>query len=382
MKVCIAGNVLFGSLKSGVYQYTKRLTEALLQIDQSNQYTIFGFLFFGKKIPSPPLGTRPNLSYRFIRFLPGRVYSRLHKKRLAPPVDLLLRSRPDIFFFPHFVRYPLALKEKSIIVIYDLSFIFQAKHSDQKNQWYLSRFVPRSIKKADHIVTISQNSQQELVEHYAVSPKRITIINPAVDHGIYNPRSRDEIGAIKNKFGLSDKYVLYTGTLEPRKNIVGLLNAYAALPKLLQEGYALVLAGGKGWMDREILRRLKELEDLNIFLTGYVPDEDLPALYSGASVFVYPSFYEGFGMPPLEAMACGVPVITSDNSSLPEVVGDAGIMIKAEDTKAITAAMERVLTHPKLAVGMRRKGLEQAKKFTWEGSARKLLKVLEKVHQT
>jgi glycosyltransferase involved in cell wall biosynthesis len=179
------------------------------------------------------------------------------------------------------------------------------------------------------------------------------------------------------RHGIAKPYILFTSTIEPRKNILGLLEAYAALPQELRTSHGLVLVGGKGWLDSQIHRRLGELRHLDIRLTGYVEDRDLPALYSGASVFVYPSFYEGFGMPPLEAMACGVPVVTSRNSSLPEVVGDAGILIDPGDPAAITQAICEVLGSPARAADLSRRGLERSRAFRWDESARRLAAVFE-----
>lgn len=333
----------------------------------------------GKRLLARPLDKASNLHYKFIRFLPGRVYNKLIKGRVAPPIDVLLGTYPDVMLWPNFVSWPTVRRSKNILIIYDLSYIHQAEHSDRANRQYLKRFVPRSIKKAAHIITISQSSQHEILSQYGVEPSDITIINPAVDHQVYRPQSTNSVERVSKKYGLGGAYILYTGTIEPRKNIVGILNAYELLPQALRSQYVLVLAGGKGWLDQHIQQRLSELKDLKIITTGYVPDEDLPAIYSGAAVFVYPSFYEGFGMPPLEAMACGVPVITSNNSSLPEVVGDAGIMVQAEDAGELAKQMERVLTDPKLAAELRKKGLLQAQKFNWEDSAKRLLEVIERV---
>ena len=205
-----------------------------------------------------------------------------------------------------------------------------------------------------------------------MNPAKIEIVNPAINHAVHRPASKQSIDRVKTKYGIKGQYILYTGTLEPRKNIVGILEGYSALPKNILSSYTLVLAGGKGWLDEEIEEKLTELKELNIIRTGYVADEDLPALYSGATVFVYPSFYEGFGMPPLEAMACGTPVITSNNSSLPEVVGEAGIMIDAKDTKTLTESIEKVISNTKLQNEMIKKGIKQAKKFSGEESAKKL----------
>jgi glycosyltransferase involved in cell wall biosynthesis len=218
------------------------------------------------------------------------------------------------------------------------------------------------------------------MEYYKVPEDKISIISPAVDQKVFYPRESAEITKVKQNYGVKKPYILSLCTLEPRKNLVGVLDAYEKLPEKTKRSYILVLAGGKGWLDDELEKRIGELSaKYEVIKTGYVPDEDLPALYSGASVFVFPSFYEGFGMPPLEAMACGTPVITSDNTSLPEVVGNAGIMIKADDTERLAGEMERVLTNNKLAQNLREKGLEQAKKFSWEKSAKELLDVIEEV---
>jgi glycosyltransferase involved in cell wall biosynthesis len=380
MKIFVEGGALFFR-RTGVGQYTKRLLDALLVLDQKNQYTVFGFLFLGRKLKDRPLDDAPNLRYRFIRYLPSKVFNRI-RQYYIPPMDVMLGAKPDLFIFPNFVRFPLAFKAKSITVVYDMSFELHKQYVAKANQEYLSRYVPVAVKRSDHIVTISRNSKREIVEFYGVSEDKVTIVNPALDHDVYNPRPDSEVAEVKRKFKIDSKYVLYTGTLEPRKNIVGILDAYAGLDEKVRAEYALVLAGGKGWRDEQIARRLEELKDLNIIITGYVEDEDLPALYSGAALFVFPSFYEGWGMPPLEAMACGTPVISADNSSLPEVVGKAGILLDAKDTAGLTKAMRAVLTDEKLAASLREGGLKHAQNFTWQTSAKVLLEVIKRVGAT
>jgi glycosyltransferase involved in cell wall biosynthesis len=314
-----------------------------------------------------------------VRYLPSKVYNLFSRKIAVPPADLLSAVKPDIAIFGNFVRSPLITGGKTITVIYDLSYIHFRQFADKKNAALLSKRVPVAAKKSDKIITISESSKKEIVKYYKVEPEKIAIISPAVDHGVFKPQEYKKITQIRNKYKINRSYILYTGTLEPRKNIVGILEAYALLPMSLCAEFQLVLAGGKGWLDHEIQSKLDDLKDLEIVLTGYVPDKDLPALYSGASVFVYPSFYEGFGMPPLEAMACGVPVITSNNSSLPEVVGTAGITIDAKDTKSLAENMQRVLTDEKLANKMKKDGLIQAKKFSWAESAVKMKMVIDAV---
>jgi alpha-1,3-rhamnosyl/mannosyltransferase len=190
-----------------------------------------------------------------------------------------------------------------------------------------------------------------------------------------------EAEAALSSYGLTyGSYILYLGTLEPRKNISALLEAYSFLPKKTQASFPLILAGGKGWLMDNLEDEIRRLDIASrTVLTGYVPRKDLPALYSGAAVFVYPSLYEGFGLPPLEAMACGTPVITSNVSSFPEVVGDAGIMVDPYDVKRLRDEIERVLEDSSLRASLGSRGLARAKQFTWENCARQTLDVYKRV---
>lgn len=369
--ILVEGTPAFHS-RTGVGQYVFNLCNELFKQDKENKYIIYGYLFLGKKFTSPFKKLPSNVRFKLIRYLPSKIVN-IVSRRLSPlPVDLLTATSPDIILFTNFVRGPIVTNTKTVTIIYDLSFILFNEFSNSKNSELLLKQVPKSISKSDKIITISQNSKKEIINQYKVNPAKIEIVNPAINHAVYRPASKQSIDIVKTKYGIKGQYILYTGTLEPRKNIVGILEGYSALPKNILTSYTLVLAGGKGWLDEEIEEKLKELKELNIIRTGYVADEDLPALYSGATVFVYPSFYEGFGMPPLEAMACGAPVITSNNSSLPEVVGEAGIMIDAKDTEALAKSIEKVISSKKLQNEMIKKGIKQAKKFSWEESAKKL----------
>lgn len=377
-RILVEGTPSFRN-RTGVGQYVFRLFDALFKIDNANEYYVYGLLFFGKKFEPPFSRQYKNVRYRLIRYLPSKVYNVLSRRVTVPPIDILTAMHTDITIFTNFVRTPLPLGSKSIVFIYDLSFKLFSQYSNDKNAYLMNKEVGKSAQKSDIIVTISENSKKEIVDTYKVRPDKIKIINPAVDHQDYYPRSQKEQTRVKNKYHIKTSYILYAGTIEPRKNIVTLLDAYAQLPKELTTTYSLVLAGGKGWKDEEIYKKLEQYKDLNIILTGYVADEDLPALHSGAEVFVFPSHYEGWGMPPLEAMACGTPVITSNNSSLPEVVGDAGIMLDASDTKGFTASITKVIDNKKIHQKMVLAGIKQAKNFSWQKSAQKLHKIIEEL---
>lgn len=378
MRVFVEGGPLFRQ-RTGVGNYTKNLLEALFRLDQTNQYTIFSFAFLGRGAKRRPIPPSPRVRYRFIRYIPLKGFNAIVRKLTSPPIDIMLGSRPDLFFFPNFVRYPLPLGSHAITVVHDLSFVLQPEHTARRNRQFLTRYVPPTIDRSQHIVTVSQNAKNEMVQYYGADPDKISVITPGIDHDFFYPRPKDEIDAVTEKYRITKPYILYAGTLEPRKNIRGVLDAYTKLPPDVRAAFSLVLAGGKGWLDNEIRAQLQSLSHLDIIATGYVPDAELPALYSGASVFVYPSFYEGFGMPPLESMACNTPVIAANNSSLPEVVKDAGILVDAHDPVELAQHIEKVLGDPVLADDLRRKGLERAKAFTWEESARRLLAVIDKV---
>ncbi len=362
----------------GMGQYMSGLLDALVASERPQQYMVFA-LGRGGLLSEVPVRS-PEVSYR-IGPIPRRIHSQLLMAGLAPPTELLIGRRPDVFIWPNFVSWPTLPGARNIVVVHDLGFLLHGEYLTAYDRLYYGRLVPRSLRRADRIVAVSASAKGELIEHFHVREQDVTVVNPAVDGTRFKPCALQEIDRVAGKYGLRTPYILYTGTLEPRKNVVGLLDAYAALQPELRARFQLVLVGGKGWLDAEIERRLQELSEFEVLATGYAPDEDLPALYSGASLFVYPSFYEGFGMPPLEAMACGTPVITSDNSSLPEVVGDAAIKVSAQDTPALSAAIERVLGDPQLAASMREQGMLQSQRFTWERSAECLQGVLGELLQ-
>ncbi len=337
MRVFVEGTPLFRQ-RTGVGQYTKNLLEALFRLDETNQYTIFSFAFLGRGAQREPIAASPRLGYRFIRYIPLKAFNAIVRKLTSPPIDIMLGSRPDLFLFPNFVRYPLPLGSRAIAVIYDLSFVLHAEHTARRNRQFLTRYVPRTIKKSQHIVTVSQNAKgRDRRSTTAPIRTRSTVITPAIDHDFFYPRPkrRDPTRWPRSTASPSRTFSTRAPWSRGRTSRASWTRTRQLPPTKLRDSHSLVLAGGKGWLDREIQAQAGFLTHLDIVVTGYVPDEDLPALYSGASVFVYPSFYEGFGMPPLEAMACNTPVIVADNSSLPEVVGDAGILVDAHDPAAL-----------------------------------------------
>jgi len=385
VKIGIEATALARKQRTGVDFYTYTLVKEMASLDKDNEF-LLPYLYFYSK-PKPDLGFEGinNVFPKRIGFMPGKIYNGLFRYLLAPPLDLLGMARAEVYLFPNFVRWPLLFTRKSAVIVYDLSFIQSTSTSASRLRSYLTKFVPKAVNKAQIVVTISENSKKELVETYGTNPEKIVVATPGVDLDFFYPRTADESKEILAKYGIADKsYILFTGTIEPRKNLTGLLKAYELLDAKISKKFPLVLAGGKGWLDEEIHQTIVRLRinGLSVIQTGYLPYEELPVLYSRASVFVFPSFYEGFGMPPLEAMACGTPAITSNNSSLPEVMGDAGIMVDARDNGALTQAITEVLTDEVKAARMSKLGIQRAKLFSWQKSARIVLDALEKLGGT
>jgi glycosyltransferase involved in cell wall biosynthesis len=238
---------------------------------------------------------------------------------------------------------------------------------------YLERVVPRSVARADRVLADSKATRDDLVAHFGAPPEKVQVLYSGVDARFCPEKERGEQERLRDKYGIEFPYVLSLGTLQPRKNYVRLIKAFANLPLA---NLRLYIAGGRGWLYEDIFAEAQKHGD-RVHVLGFVDDADLPALYRGAALFAFPSLYEGFGIPPLEAMACGVPVVCSNASSLPEVAGDVALMVDPFDIDALTQAMARVLEDADLRREMIAKGLAQAERFTWEKAARQLLSSFE-----
>lgn len=239
-----------------------------------------------------------------------------------------------------------------------------------------------AARKAKQIITPSQSTKNDLVKLLKIPADKITVTLLGYDKASFQPTAKapDDEAKILKSYDIPDDYLLFIGTLEPRKNIENLIIAYAKLPSAIQDRHKLVIGGGKGWYFDSIFTTVKELKlDEKIQFLGRVPDEHLPALYRGAKLFVFPSFYEGFGLPPLEAMACGTPVITSNLSSLPEVVGEAGVLVDPQNPAKLASAIESLLTDKAAYSRLKKLSLEQAERFSWEEAAKQTLAVFEQV---
>lgn len=266
---------------------------------------------------------------------------------------------------PAFVG-PIASRCPLVVTVHDLSFLFYPQGFRTLNQSYLRTFTRMSVQRARRVIAVSESTKQDLIRCYGLAQDRVDVVHNGVDAS-FRPMPAERVEAFRAKRGLPERFVLHVGTLEPRKNAVRLVEAYARLPPTRPP---LMLIGGKGWLYDEVFSRVEVLNlNSEVHFVGYVPAEDLVWWYNAADLFVYPSLYEGFGLPPLEAMACGTPVITSTSSSLPEVVGQAGQLVDPIDVQALAMAMEQVLADADMREKMRAAGLTQARKFSWRETA-------------
>lgn len=381
MKIAVDVQPLLSGNKTGIGFYQTEIMNALSDIDKDSEYFLNFFslrntenkkaiarkLFNGKGKVRVCKWFSYGIAKKIWYFFPV-------------PYKLFFRAKTDVSLFFNYYVPPFA-SGKSITVIYDTVVDDMPETMGGKTRFALKHTLKKSIKRAEKIVTISQFSKERIMYHYSVHEEKISVVpcgfRPDMFHSSYN---REEIGSIKRKYDIDGDYLLYLGTLEPRKNIERLVRAYGLLKRDFADCPNLLLAGGKGWLYDGIFELIKtlRLEDSVIF-TGYVEDQDVPLLMSGAMVFCFPSLYEGFGMPPLEAMACGTPVITSDTSSLPEVVGDAALLVDPLSVDSIASALKRTVADKELRSEMSKKGLIQCEKFSWEKSAELFLDIINKI---
>lgn len=363
MLIAIDGFEASAPERVGVGRLEVELLKAIAHIDKKNSYRVY--------TPYAPLGDLPPETNRFKYEIPS--FKRLWSQ-VALPVKLVVDTpKPDVFYAPvHYApRYcPVPL----VVGIMDLSYIHFPELFKPIDLYKLKNWTAYSVNKAQGVIAISQSTKSDILKTYDIDPQKVHVVYP----GINKFKT-----TMKGSYGIKDEYILYVGTLQPRKNIVRLIEAFKKVKSDGSgvTGLQLVIVGKKGWLYDEILGKAKELGiEKDVVFTGFVPDSQLPLLYANAKCFCFPSLYEGFGFPVLEAMQYGCPVVASNVSSLPELVGDAGVLVDPQSVDSIAQGLKEVLTL-KHEARMKRieKGKKQASTFTWERAARETIDILESV---
>ena len=360
MRVCLIA-VTMDENRAGIARYCYNLFKNLKRIDSENEYILVRRKASNEcdcggelVVPYPKIPMKRTIG-NYIQ-LPLEL-----KKEKFDVIHDLSQISPFIFNF----------SSSKVLTIHDLSPILFPETYGKIHVFLQKYILPKTLKNVDKVIAVSENTKKDIVKYLGFPEESIEVVYNGVDER-FKPLSHDSC-----LYDFSP-YILFVGTLEPRKNVTTLLKAFYILKKRKEVMHKLVIAGGKGWKNKEVYETVRRLNLSNsVKFLGYVPEEELPKLYSGADLFVYPSLYEGFGLPLLEAMACGCPVITSNVSSLPEVVGDAGILVDPLDVNGLADMMYKVLNNEDVREKMVKKGSKRAKMFSWERCAEETLRVYE-----
>lgn len=353
MKIGIDVQTTLGQ-KTGFGFYVKNLVENLKKIDKENRY------FLLKPQSEKDLST----PQRF-------VWDQFKMPRLA------LKSGVDILHQPCFSAPIIHFKMKIVVTIHDLIAIRFGKDIPFFSRQFFGKWMPFSYHWADRIICDSEHTKKDVIKILKIPEEKIKVIYLAAGKKFNNKIDKNEVQRVKMKYKIGNKYLLHTGTLSPRKNLAFLIRVFSRIVRDQPE-YKLVIAGKKGWYYEGLFNLVQSLQlKEKIVFAGYVPDEDSQALHGGATLFLFPSLYEGFGLPPLEAMSCGTPIISSNTSSLPEIVGEGGILLSPHDELGWSREIKRLLSDSRLRTKLKEKGLKQAQKFSWKKCAQETIKIYE-----
>lgn len=351
--------------RTGTEGYSLHIIRGLAAIGQEHRFR----LFFRDEPPAdlvPPYG---NVEQRVIQR--PRLWTH---SGLGPAVR---REPLDVLFVPaHVIPWPNTGCTPSVFTTHDLGYMHYPDKHPIFERLYLGWSTRHSVSAARRVIAVSKATAHDLTALLGVPPEKIRVVYSGIDESLRPVRDPSRIADLRQRLGIPGPYILHVGSVQPRKNLIRLVEAFARVADSIT-GLSLVLAGRLGWGYRSLLARIRQLRlEKRVLLPGYVPDEDITTLYSGALVYAFPSLYEGFGFPALEAMACGTPVVCANTSSLPELVGDAALTFAPTDVEALAAALRRLLTEEGLRRTLIERGFERVKRFTWDACARATLDVL------
>jgi glycosyltransferase involved in cell wall biosynthesis len=367
--------------RAGVGQYAYQLARALAGIDRENSYLLYPVFYY---IVHPAhravrLPAAPNMRTA-LRRLPAGLVSWLWRVDRPDAFKERLLGRVDVVHSTSYCAPRLSRGRRLVVTIHDVTFLTHPEFHLPANVEHCLTGARRAIERADQLIAVSESTRRDLIEWMHAPADRITVTPEAADPDFARVTDRAQLERVRRRYDLPERFVLFLGAMEPRKNLLRLLDAWAALKPAIRRETWLVVAGADGWLNDGVRARVDALglED-RVRFTGYIEAGDVAALYSLATVFAYPSLWEGFGLPVLEAMACGTPVLTSDVSSLPEVAGDAAVLVSPTDVNAIADGLTRLLDDAALRSDLAARGLRRAAAFSWERCARETLAVYRAV---
>jgi glycosyltransferase involved in cell wall biosynthesis len=351
--------------RTGTEGYSINVICGLLEQGAGHQFR----LYFRDDPPEDLFPARPNVERIVIRR--SRLWTHTGLRRALRP------DRPDVLFVPaHVIPWPNTMGVPAVVTIHDLGYLYYPEKHPLLNRLYLNWSTRHSARMARRVIAVSKATAHDLVALNGVPEEKIRVVYSGVDKILKPVKDEGQISRLRERLGIPGPYLLHVGSLQPRKNLTRLLEAFDQI-KNTAGPLTLVLAGQHGWEYHRFEERIKQMGlSGRVILPGYVPDEDLAALYSGALVYVFPSLHEGFGFPALEAMACGTPVVCANTSSLPELVGDAAVTVAPSDVYGLSEALLRLLNDRTLRQDLIKRGFERASMFTWEACTRHTLEVL------
>ena len=367
MKVAVMGRSLRGRM-SGVVRYTHELVTALAA-RMPDDLTVF--------VTRADDGL-DDVPVRRVRapFRTRTEYARAAWEQSVVPFEVG-RLGPAVYHSPNYIL-PLALRCPTVVTVHDLAFLDASLHR-MRSHLYLSALTALAVRKADRIICVSRHTRDQLVDHFPAVADRARVVTEGVGRS-FTPRPPAAVEAFRARYGLPERYILFVGTFEPRKNLARLVDAFEKAVRSTGAPDVLVLCGGSGWKNDDVFARIgRSPVRSRIRVLGYVPDDELATAYSGCSLFVYPSLSEGFGLPPVEAMACGAPVVTSDAGALPETVGDAALLVDPGATDAISDAMIRVLSDDQLRSQLIVSGAAHARTLSWDAVAAQTIEIYQEI---
>lgn len=370
MKIAVHGSHLCQDREDGNQTYILNLFRAIREIDKDNQYTFYYNKPSSKKVEAS------NFEHK-IHQAPL-----MWTQRVFP--FLLRRDKPDVLFMPiQMLPFLKARRQKSVVTIHDLAFLLYPETFPAKDAFLHKLYVREAITKANHLIAITEATKQDIIKFYNIDPNKITVVYHGVDKQRFRLMQKGEehlVKEVKLKYNITKPYLLYIGNVQPRKNIQGLIKAYQQLRSNTKHDYQLVIAGAKAWLVDEVMKEIGDSYREDIIFTGRFEDAELTPLLWGADLFVLPSFYEGFGLPILEAMACGVPTIVSNTPSLVEVGGEASLSFDPHSIDDMAKVLDNIISNSKLREKMRKLGLKRVDQFSWNRCAKETIAVIKEVN--